>query len=353
MGGPPTQSQKLEAARFPNIQLFFSPYKLEWMDSPWVDVAAAGEWLLDIERQFRPEVIHLNGYTHGVLPWSVPKVIVGHSCALSWWKAVNGCDAPPAWDAYRHKVKAGLRSADVVVAPSQSMLDSLREHYGPLGKSKVIPNGRALKAHRTPRKQNLILSAGRIWDEAKNISMLESVAPSLPWPVAIAGQVKQPRTENRAENPNEVLASLRGRAEEKSDDSQTNIWYLGQLESAELQSWFCRASIYALPARYEPFGLSPLEAASCGCALVLGDISSLREIWADAALFVSPDNKIELQSTLKRLIANEPLREELARKAFSRAAQFTPEQMARDYLLTYSEALQSDCREMQEAACVS
>ncbi len=32
-----------------------------------------------------------------------------------------------------------------------------------------------------------------------------------------------------------------------------------------------------LPARYEPFGLSVLEAALSGCALVLGDIPSLRE----------------------------------------------------------------------------
>ena len=40
-----------------------------------------------------------------------------------------------------------------------------------------------------------------------------------------------------------------------------------------------RASIYALPARYEPFGLSILEAALSGAALVLGDIPSLREVW--------------------------------------------------------------------------
>ena len=50
-----------------------------------------------------------------------------------------------------------------------------------------------------------------------------------------------------------------------------------------------RAAIYALPARYEPFGLSILEAALSGCALVIGDIPSLREIWADAALFVPSD----------------------------------------------------------------
>ena len=46
----------------------------------------------------------------------------------------------------------------------------------------------------------------------------------------------------------------------------------------------CEAAIFARPARYEPFGLAILEAAQAGCALVLGDIPSLRELWADAAL---------------------------------------------------------------------
>ena len=57
------------------------------------------------------------------------------------------------------------------------------------------------------------------------------------------------------------------------------------------QRGIARAAIYALPAHYEPFGLSILEAAMSGCALVLGDIPSLREIWGDAAVFVHPDNR--------------------------------------------------------------
>ena len=54
---------------------------------------------------------------------------------------------------------------------------------------------------------------------------------------------------------------------------------LGKLPAAEMKLWFAHAAIYCLPARYEPFGLSVLEAGLSGCALVLGDIPSLREIW--------------------------------------------------------------------------
>ena len=56
-------------------------------------------------------------------------------------------------------------------------------------------------------------------------------------------------------------------------------------------TWMARAAIYALPARYEPFGLTALEAGLSGCALVLGDIPSLREVWGETACFVPPDDR--------------------------------------------------------------
>lgn len=71
-----------------------------------------------------------------------------------------------------------------------------------------------------------------------------------------------------------------------------------------LAAWYSVASIYALPARYEPFGLTALEAALSGCALALGGIPSLRETWGSAARYVSPDKPAQLRDTLNGLIAN-------------------------------------------------
>src|SRR3954469_10125574 len=76
-----------------NIQ--WGDYKLEWQDDPWKDVDRAGEWLLSLGS---PDVVHLNGYAHATLPWKCPKIVVCHSCVLSWWRAVHGVDAPCEWD---------------------------------------------------------------------------------------------------------------------------------------------------------------------------------------------------------------------------------------------------------------
>jgi glycosyltransferase involved in cell wall biosynthesis len=61
---------------------------------------------------------------------------------------------------------------------------------------------------------------------------------------------------------------------------------------------------------------------------VLGDIASLREIWGDAALYVSPNDPKALQSALTRLIDDAPLRTRLARRARARALHFSAERMA-------------------------
>ena len=80
------------------------------------------------------------------------------------------------------------------------------------------------------------------------------------------------------------------------------------------------AAIFAAPARYEPFGLAILEAAAAGCALVLGDISSLRENWGGAALFVDPEDPPALQRRHHALIADPEERTRLAAAARDRAA---------------------------------
>jgi glycosyltransferase involved in cell wall biosynthesis len=96
-----------------------------------------------------------------------------------------------------------------------------------------------------------------------------------------------------------------------------------------------RAAIYALPARYEPFGLSVLEAALAGCVLVLGDIPSLREVWGDAAVFVPPDDVDALVNALELMCREPGRRARFAACARVRALDYLPARMAARYLSAY------------------
>jgi glycosyltransferase involved in cell wall biosynthesis len=318
MGAALSPAQRAQVSRLANVELHESTYKLEWMQQPWEDVRAAGEWLLEIEHQFQPDVVHLNGYVHARLPLRAPVLVVGHSCVLSWWDAVKCQWLPESWDRYRSEVAAGLRAADVVVAPSQAMLTALHRHYGPLPKSKVIYNGCERASRQPLAKEPFILAAGRLWDEAKNIRALETVAPHTRWPIYVAGDER---------NPDGGAVQAKG------------VSLLGVLDERAMSEWQARAAIYALPARYEPFGLSILEAAMAGCALVLGDIESLREIWQDAALYVAPDDEIALAAALNRLIDDPDLRADLSHRAMNRAARYSAAAMASEYLATYRQLM--------------
>ncbi|HEX2163443.1 MAG TPA: glycosyltransferase family 4 protein, partial [Thermoanaerobaculia bacterium] len=188
MGAPPSELQRERVARIPGLKLFESGFRLEWMDDPWEDVERAGRWLRGLAERFDPDVVHLNGYAHGDLPWGRPVVVVGHSCVWSWWRAVHGCEPPAVpWGRYRERVRAGLAAADRVVAPTAAMLAALDECYGPLPPSRVIANGRDPARFPARAKEPFVFSAGRLWDPAKNLAALEAAAPEVPWPVYVAG----------------------------------------------------------------------------------------------------------------------------------------------------------------------
>ena len=116
---------------------------------------------------------------------------------------------------------------------------------------------------------------------------------------------------------------------------------IGRLSRREVVSWLWRAAIYAFPAKYEPFGLSVLEAALARCALVLGDTPSLREIWRDAAIYVPPDSPGRMREVLQTLIAAPAFCEELGERAQARALEFRPNRMATEYLTAYSRVMSS------------
>jgi glycogen(starch) synthase len=317
MGQLPSSDQRREAGKVGTLELYESNYRLPWMEHPWDDVRAAADWLLNLSVRFTPDVIHLNEPVYAALDWNAPVVAVGHSCVLSWWQAVWNTPAPASWRRYQTAMSLGLTRADEVVAPSAWMLQQLRRYYG-VPRGRVIPNGRA-DGGGSETKRALVFAAGRVWDPAKNLMSLEALAAGLPWPVYVAGETRHP-VNDRTEEP-------------------THLHLLGRLSSAQVAAWLRQASIYAFPARYEPFGLSVVEAALAGCALVLGDLPTLREQWDGRAIFVGQDDPDTLRLAIESLVDDPDLRSALAMRARRHALTLSPQRMARAYAALYAQLL--------------
>lgn len=309
LGPAPSAAEARELAALPHVDLAAHDGRLEWMPGSDADVRASGEWLLELAKGRPPDVVHVNGFAHAALPFDAPVVCVAHSCVRSWWRAVHGAAPPAEWDAYTKRVAAGLSAATVVVTPTTAMLDALRDEYDFAGPSLVVFNGLPPVKARRP-KEPRVFAAGRVWDQAKNIAALDRAAPAIRWPIEVAGS---------------------WRDFDGHDRRPFHLQATGRLEPAALRARLAGAAIYASPARYEPFGLSVLEAAQEACALVLGDIPSLRELWDGAAIFAPPDDEAALAEAITGLIDAPERRADWGRAAARRAARYSDRPMADRY----------------------
>jgi glycogen synthase len=331
MGPALDERQRQEAGRLDNLTLCESTFKLEWMQDPWDDVDRAGQWLLNLEKSLRPDVIHLNGFVHASLPWSHPVMVVAHSCVCSWFESVRRSEPTAEWDEYRRRVRHALERADSVTAPTTAALRSLGKHYGPFKAAGAIYNGCDAVEDSAGKTDEIVFTAGRLWDPAKNVAVLDRAAKSMPWPVVAAGPLDGP------DGQHSEFHSIR---------------CLGPLDPTALGPWFRRAALFVTPSLYEPFGLAALEAGLAGCTLVLADIPSLREIWGQAAIFFPPRDHRALAREIDRLMEWPSLRQQYSRRAQTKARTYTVARMAARYFRQYCDLIQSEAVSADEALTV-
>ena len=298
----------------PSVHVIESDLALEWQDPDATDLAHARDVLMAIEQQIQPDIVHLNSYREANFPWHAPVLVVAHSCVNSWGNACqdNAWLSEPKWQRYSGLVACGLDRAAAWVAPTHAFGAMVSELYQPRGRGITILNGTEPSLEKPGEKQCFILAAGRMWDAAKNLAMLGQAGSDLDWPVFVAGGIAAP-----AEMP------------------RCRITFLGELSHFELRRHMRVAAIFASPARYEPFGLSVLEAAQAGCALVLSDIPTFRELWEGAAVFVSSSDCNGLRAALSDLCADTRERAKLQRAAFRRARRYSMKKMAYAYARLY------------------
>ena len=298
-------------------------FKLEWMRDGTQCYEDSEEFLLSCVAASGAEILHSNQFCYGALPVDIPKVVVAHSDVLSWSMACHGrFPERSRWsEAYRKLVLAGLEGADIVVSPTDWMRRQIERYYRPSSRSMVISNGRSLMAPSRLRKLQAI-TCGRLWDEAKNIRLLQGL--DLTIPLLLAGDAE---------------------FEQQVCDNVAKLTVLGTLTEAELLQRLSESAIYIAASRYEPFGLAPLEAALCGCAIVANDIPSFREVWGDAAVYFERNNGASLSSVMADLSRKPRKLQEAAQAAYSHAAEkYSGEHMVERYLRLYRALVDRDVK---------
>jgi glycosyltransferase involved in cell wall biosynthesis len=75
---------------------------------------------------------------------------------------------------------------------------------------------------------------------------------------------------------------------ELDDEIPNNIIMLGYLDDSKVKALMTKCLAFVLPSYYEGFGLTPLEALSCGAQIIIAKAASLPEIYGKTAHYIDP-----------------------------------------------------------------
>lgn len=310
LGERPSQSALREARAIAGLQTEITDLPLDWTAASASEVTHAGEEIARLSRRIGADLVQLNAPAlAAAASFPVPTIGALHSCVATWWEAVYGDIELPADLQWRAKLtRAGLTRVDAAIAPSQALARQAQRLYTLPRPPIAIHNGRSAPDDaRAPARDIPVLTAGRLWDQGKNVAALDRAAEHLPFTICAAGPLQGPNGAGIEFN---------------------RLEWLGVLAPAALRDVMARSSVFVSAALYEPFGLAVLEAAQAGCALVLSDIPTFRELWDEAALFVPPSDARAVAEALDTIIADPAFRARLAASATRRAARYTVDRSA-------------------------
>ena len=287
------------------VELLDTGLPLDWLADGAAPVRAAASRLAGIARETRADLVHLNSPAlAGAARFPCAVVAVAHGCLGTWWEAAETAPLPEALSWQVAMMRDGLNAADRVVAPSAAFAATLQRRYGLARPPTAIHNGRtpAPAAVDAPPADHA-LTVGRLWDRVKNTALLDAVAARLTVPLRAAGPVTAPHGE--------------------TVDAR-DLALLGTMAARDLAAELAQRPIFVSAASFEPFGLAVLEAAQAGCALVLSDIATFRELWDGAALFVADRSPEGWVAAIEGLRRDPERRGALGARTRERSARYTP-----------------------------
>jgi alpha-1,3-rhamnosyl/mannosyltransferase len=115
----------------------------------------------------------------------------------------------------------------------------------------------------------------------------------------------------------------------------------GNLDDDALDAAFRNAVAFALPSRYEGFGLPVIEAMARGCPVVTSDAACLPEVGGGASVVVPTGDVTALTDALHGLLTDGQSRASLAAAGLERSESFTWSRSAALHATAYRAAMVS------------
>jgi glycosyltransferase involved in cell wall biosynthesis len=277
------------------------------------------------------------------MPWFYAPAIVPSRLVITIHDLTDILTPPPGISATFQAgrlffARRALTRADRILAVSHSSKRDLSRAFDvPEGKIEVVYNALDERFLREPMPDSadrilerhavtdpFVLYAGNIKPQKNLPRLIEAFA------VAKADLRDHPVYSNLK------LLLIGDSAEEHSDlrravlrsRVQGDVRFLGFVPHPVLRVFYSRASAFLFPSLYEGFGLPPLEAMAHGVPVLTSSVSSLPEVFSQAALLANPENIFEIARGIRQILTEDVLRETLVRRGYELVQKYSWERSA-------------------------
>jgi glycosyltransferase involved in cell wall biosynthesis len=290
-----------------------------------------------------PYLLHKRGVDVLHMPWFYAPVVVSSRLVLTVHDLTDVLVPPAGVPAM---VQAGrlyfarraLSRADRIVAVSHSTKREVSRMFDvPEAKIEVVYNALDERFLREPAPTDAERTLERLAVTDPFVLYAGNIKPQKNLPRLIeAFAVAKAELRDHPEYSKLKLLLIGDSAEEHSDlrravlrsRVQGDVRFLGFVPHSVLRVFYSRASAFLFPSLYEGLGLPPLEAMAHGAPVLTSSVSSLPEVFSQAALLVNPENIFEIARGIRQILTEDVLRETLVRRGYELVRKYSWERSA-------------------------
>ena len=125
----------------------------------------------------------------------------------------------------------------------------------------------------------------------------------------------------------------------KSSPYAEDIRFLGFVSDAALPELYQATDVFIYPSLFEGFGFPPIEAMACGVPVISTLRGSLREVVADAAMAIEPENVAAIAGAMAKMSGSTDERSRWRAAGLQNAKRFDWNENAAQTLAIYEQAV--------------